>query len=170
DGTITIESEVGVGRTVRCVLPTSATPPEPDAAAPVDDPGVDEPPEARRPRVLFVDDEQALARLAERALPMSGCDATVFVDPHLALDAFAATPGAFDALVTDLAMPGLSGLELIDRIRGIRGDLPVVLTTGFLSGEERRDADARGVDAILPKPCAIGDLADTVIGLVGAAG
>ncbi|MEN0013945.1 MAG: ATP-binding protein, partial [Solirubrobacteraceae bacterium] len=54
DGTITIESEVGVGTTVRCVLPTSAAPPEPDAAGPVDEPDVAEPPEARRPRVLFV--------------------------------------------------------------------------------------------------------------------
>lgn len=110
-------------------------------------------------RVIFVDDEAPLVLLAERALPTYGHTVRAFRDPIAALDAVAADPSAVDALVTDLSMPGMSGLNLIARVRELRPDLPVVLSSGFLTTANRQEAERQGVDAIVPKPCSIDDLA-----------
>jgi PAS domain S-box-containing protein len=138
--------------------PTAATPtePHPDAA----------PPPGSEPHALFVDDESALVRLAERALPLNGCRASGFTDPDDALAAFTSAPDAFDALITDFSMPSMTGLELVDAIRAVRPDLPIVLTTGFLTDRERQQAEASGVDRIIAKPCPVGDLAAAVTELV----
>ncbi|MDQ8044571.1 MAG: ATP-binding protein [Patulibacter sp.] len=112
--------------------------------------------------VLFVDDEPALAELATRAMPAFGCAAEVFTDADNALAAFLAAPARFDILVTDLAMPGRTGLELIADVRTVRPDLPTILTSGFLNEQNSARAQALRVDEILPKPADIADIAATV--------
>lgn len=109
-------------------------------------------------RVLFVDDELALARLAQRALPLHGLATAVYSDPLQAAAAFEADPDAFALLITDQTMPGLTGLELVERLRRIRPRLPVILSSGYLTAENRDRAAALGVDAVLPKPCALEDI------------
>ena len=118
-------------------------------------------------RVLFIDDEQALVRLAYRAMPYHGCEVTGFTDPRDGIEAFEQTPYAFDALVTDYSMPGLTGLDLTDRVKAIRPDLPVVLTSGYMAGDTQAEAERRGVGAVVPKPCSIDSLAAAVFRLLG---
>lgn len=110
-------------------------------------------------RVLFVDDEPAFVRLARRALPPHGCVVSGHSDPAAALAEFEAAPAAFDALVTDLAMPGLTGLELAERVRALRPDLPIVLTSGYMGADEHRQAELAGVDAVIPKPSPLSEVA-----------
>ncbi|MDO9354998.1 MAG: PAS domain S-box protein, partial [Solirubrobacteraceae bacterium] len=117
-------------------------------------------------RVLFVDDEQALVRLAYRAMPYHGCEVTGFTDPREAIEAFEQDPSAFDALVTDYSMPGLTGLDLTERIKAIRPELPVVLTSGYMNNEAHAEADRRGVGVVVPKPCSIDTLAAEVMRLL----
>jgi CheY-like chemotaxis protein len=113
-------------------------------------------------RVLFVDDETALTRIAPRLMAAAGCTTAVFTDPIEALDAFRAAPEQFDALVTDLSMPGLDGLELIEAVLEVRPDLSVVLSSGFMTDEQVRTAGDLGVGRIIPKPCSIAELAVAV--------
>ena len=155
-GSITLETREGAGTRLVILVPAQ------QGGGP--GPGTDAPgsPSEVAARVLFVDDEQALVRLAHRAMPYHGCSVTGHTDPLLAAGEFEADPSAFDALVTDLSMPGMTGLELTDRVRALRPDLPVVITSGFMGAAERAQAEARGVDAIIPKPCAIDDLAEAV--------
>ena len=164
-GAVSIESVAGHHTTVTALFPADGSRPTPhqaepasNAAAPVRD--------GLPPRVLFVDDEAALATLAARAMPAYGCAATVFTDPGEALGAFAAEPDAFDALVTDLSMPGLSGLELSEKIRELRPDFPIVLTSGFLTPDNEEQARRQGVNQIVAKPCSIDDLTSAVLRLV----
>lgn len=110
-------------------------------------------------RVCFVDDEAALAMLARRAMPLSGCAVQAFTDPEEALASLSADPDAYDVLITDFSMPGMSGLELIVAAREVRPDLPVVLTSGYLDREDLADAERCGVRAIVRKPCSMDDLA-----------
>lgn len=117
------------------------------------------PPTPQLLRVLFVDDEPALARLAERALPRSGCSVRAYSDPAEAIVAAEHDPDGFDVLITDLTMPEIGGLALIARLRVLRPELPVVLTSGYLSPRDERAARELGVDAILPKPCSMQALA-----------
>jgi signal transduction histidine kinase/ActR/RegA family two-component response regulator len=147
--------------TVSLVAPPGAPPPPSAPAAADDDPNTG------HARVLFVDDEEALARLAERAMP-NGCSAVALSDPTIALERFVSDPNAFDVLVTDLSMPGLTGLELINRVRAIRPELPVVLSSGYLTDESRRAAERLRIDAVVSKPCSIDDLAAAAVGVVDA--
>jgi CheY-like chemotaxis protein len=66
----------------------------------------------------------------------------------------------FDVLLTDLAMPRVTGWELISRLRARRADLPVVVMTGYLppGGGQALFADKRGPTALLHKPFALGQL------------
>lgn len=81
--------------------------------------------------VLVVDDEEAIVSMLRRFLPRSGYDATCVTSPAVALDLFERDPSAFDLVVTDRTMPGMTGEELIARMHAIRPRLPVVLCTGF---------------------------------------
>ncbi len=114
-----------------------------------------EPPTEFVPRVMFVDDDPALARLAERGLPLHGCAVAAFTDSAEALAVLRENPRAFDALVVDLSMPGLTGLDLIEAARALRPDLAIVLSSGHLTSANRDRAERLGVGAILPKPCSL---------------
>ena len=80
----------------------------------------------------------------------------------LALDAATGDPGAFDALVTDVVMPAMSGPALAERIAAIRPGLPVL----FMSGYEAGSLPA-GAPRPLAKPFSACDLADAVGALFG---
>ncbi len=162
-GVIAAEQHPAGGAMMTAYLPVQSSPEEPAVV-----PRPAQPVSTDRPvaRVLFVDDEEALVRLAYRAMPYCGCEVTGFTDPLAAAEAFTSNPDAFDAVVTDLSMPGLTGLELTERIRSIDADIPIVLTSGYMATEDEADAERGGVSAILPKPCSIDDLAAEVLRLL----
>jgi CheY-like chemotaxis protein len=74
-----------------------------------------------------------------------------FTDQQEALDAVRATPNAFDVVVTDYNMPGISGVEVAGQIRAIRDDLPVVIASGFVDEDLQTRAAAAGVKALIFK-------------------
>lgn len=82
------------------------------------------------PRVLVVDDErlitQSLARLARKG----GLDPTLAYDGHSAWQLFDQAPDAWALLITDIRMPGLDGVSLVQRIRARGSAVPVVLISG----------------------------------------
>lgn len=162
-GVVAAEPHPGGGAMLTAFLPVQATSGAPAVLPDRAPAAVGEQPVAR---VLFVDDEEALVRLAYRAMPYCGCEVTGFTDSSEAVAAFAATPEAFDAIVTDFSMPGLTGLELTERVRAIRPDVPVVLTSGYMAQGDHADAQRRGVSTIMPKPCSIDDLASEVLRLL----
>ena len=61
-------------------------------------------------------------------------------------------PNGYDLVVTDLSMPGISGLQFAQQIREVRPDIPVILTSGYVSPEDKLKADRLGIRAILTKP------------------
>jgi CheY-like chemotaxis protein len=74
----------------------------------------------------------------------------------------------YDAMVTDIDMPGMTGLQLIEHIRATRGDtLPIVIVTGLCSAEVRQVAST-GSCAVLDKPCDPMDLVFTLRALLAA--
>jgi CheY-like chemotaxis protein len=103
-------------------------------------------------RILFVDDEEYLAQMGVALLARLGYRVSAFTDPEQAWAAFAAEPAAFAALVTDLTMPGLKGTDLASRMRQVRPDLPVILTTGYSGPHEVARAESLGFHRMLEKP------------------
>ncbi|MFH1138932.1 MAG: cache domain-containing protein [Pseudomonadota bacterium] len=103
-------------------------------------------------RVLTVDDEPSLVELGREMLSRLGYQVAGFSSGPEALAAFRADPSAFDLVLTDQTMPGLTGLELLEEVKKIRPDIPVIICTGF-SRQVNRDLAARqGADGFLLKP------------------
>jgi len=103
-------------------------------------------------RVLFVDDEAAVCRLAERALGPLGYRVTALTSPVEALAVFRADPAAFDVVVSDMTMPGLTGDLLAQQLRALRPGLPVVLCTGYSERLTAQRTEALGIDVLATKP------------------
>ncbi len=82
-------------------------------------------------RLLLVDDETALVDLLKKYLERSGHRVESCTDPHLALRLMEVDPASFSLLITDLTLPGMSGDELIERMRVIRPALPVIVASGY---------------------------------------
>lgn len=111
---------------------------------------------ACRGRILLVDDEPAILRAFSRALRASGYEVETCGDGHEAVEAFQA--GHYHAVVSDISMPSMTGLELVRAIREHDLDTPVVLVTGEPSVETAIEAIDQGALRYLVKPVATEDL------------
>ncbi len=109
-------------------------------------------------RVLYVDDEASLVLLASRVLARLGHKVSTFTEPQQALAALRAQPRDFDVLVTDLSMPHMSGFELATEALALSPDLPVLMTTGYITVEDEISARALGIREIVLKPVTMDEL------------
>jgi CheY-like chemotaxis protein len=112
--------------------------------------------------VLYVDDEEALVFLVTRLLKRLGYRVSAFARSAEALDAFRADPRSFDLVVTDLNMPGASGMQVAAAILAIRSDVPVVLCSGHVTDELRERAAEAGIREVLYKPHSVEDFGTAI--------
>jgi signal transduction histidine kinase/ActR/RegA family two-component response regulator len=155
-GAIEVASQPGRGTTFRLYFRAAKAGPDAPSAAPG---------EVRRGKgehILFLDDEEALTFLTRRALERDGYRVSAFTKTEKALEELRARPDAFDLVVTDLNMPGRSGLEVAKEIRALRPDLPVVLASGYVTKEVHAQARAAGVRDVIYKPNTVEELSNTV--------
>jgi two-component system C4-dicarboxylate transport response regulator DctD len=103
-----------------------------------------------RGRIVFVDDEPELCAAAADWLSANGFEVEIFSDPGRALDALDVTTS--DCVVSDMRMPGLSGLDLLGHIARRDADLPVVLLTGHGDVALAVEAMRAGAYHFLEKP------------------
>ena len=150
-GTITVQSEQGRGSTFSVYLPTRSPAAASDPGAPLPDRGGSE-------RILFVDDDVAQARLVEQWLVRLGYRVTAMTDPVLALGQFRQTPDAFDLVMTDYAMPGMTGKALMSEILRLRPHLPVLLYTDNQDRTDAQTAHELGRATVLSKPWSAADV------------
>ena len=112
------------------------------------------------PRILVVDDELAMLRAEERALRGAGLEVTAATDGVNARERLLAE--RFDVVVSDIAMPGMSGIDLLRLVRAREPDLPVILLTGTPSLESAVKAVEYGALSYMVKPIAPRALIDVV--------
>jgi PAS domain S-box-containing protein len=153
-GAITVQSVPGSGATFSVYLPAHA------AAAEAVQPR--QLSQGRGERILLVDDEQTLAVVTEKALTRSGFSVMRFDRAERALERFRETPDQFDLVITDFAMPGMSGTDLAKALLLVRADLPILLVSGFVDESVRVAAEAIGVREVLLKPLAIENLREAI--------
>ncbi|MEZ5419825.1 MAG: response regulator [Vicinamibacterales bacterium] len=164
-GTIDATSVPGQGTTFRITLPPAD---RLEAAAPEGDAPVAPPPH-RSARVLVVDDEPELVGLICKQLTRLGYTAQGCPGPAEALEVLR-QGDTVDVVVSDLAMPRMSGIELAEQIRQVRPGMPIVLCSGRVSEFDRDRAVQAGVSDFLAKPFASRQLADVVERSLGAHG
>jgi len=109
-------------------------------------------PKGRGQHILLVDDEPAVVRALAKYLEMSSYKVTVCTHPKMALDLFLADPKAFDMVITDRAMPDISGTELSRKMVEARPDLPVLLITGYGVDLDPQHVHKSGIRKVLAKP------------------
>ncbi len=103
-------------------------------------------------RVLVVDDEQQIVDYEVEVLRRTGYEPVGFTNSLKALETFLADPDGFDLVVTDMAMPNVTGLQLFRKIRKIRPSLPVLLCTGYSEHVTVESSHEMGIDGYLAKP------------------
>jgi CheY-like chemotaxis protein len=109
-------------------------------------------------RVLYVDDDDVMVVMVERLLERLGYRVTCVHDPARAIELVRAAPTAYDAVVTDLNMPELSGLDVARALQGIRVDLPVIISSGNLPDQLQSEARQAGVRALVHKQYTLEEL------------
>jgi CheY-like chemotaxis protein len=152
-GGVAVASRPAEGTTFEVYLPRvrEAQAADPDEEVPVE--------RGDGESILLVDDEIPLLDMMCEMLRRMGYEPEPFSDPLAALAALEAQPRAYDLLLTDEAMPGLSGSALAAEARKARPDLPVVILTGCAPEGFAGVADEAGVREVLLKPVAAADLA-----------
>ncbi|MEE2886011.1 MAG: sigma-54 dependent transcriptional regulator [Planctomycetota bacterium] len=103
-----------------------------------------------KPRILIVDDQAAIREELAYALNYDGYEAVEAADGETALDEIG--KGEFHAVLLDIKMPGLDGMQVLDRLREDHPDLPVIMISGHGDIETAVVAVKRGACDFLPKP------------------
>lgn len=156
-GAITVESMLGEGSCFTIYLPRMAT----TVAQVVPDRSPTDLPRGHG-HILFVDDEAVLVRLGRAMLEHLGYDVAAYTSSFEALRAFRHNPQRFDVVITDQTMPILTGATLVEELRRLRPDIPIILCTGFSHMMNAEKARALGVDAFVMKPGVTEELALTL--------
>lgn len=152
-GTIRVASQLGVGTTVELWLPKARSQPVKEAAPAATDAGA----VSRACNILLVDDDPMVAETTVNMLERLGHRVTVASSGRDALELLGSLPPV-DLVITDHAMPGMTGKELAQRIRETRPLLPIVLASGYA---ELPGSDELGLPR-LDKPYALGKLASII--------
>lgn len=118
------------------------------------------------PKILLVDDDLGFRDSIAKSLSGAGFAVLTAADGQEALTLFKSQPDQIDAIVSDVKMPGLDGLELLKQIRSTTTK-PFVLMTGFGDLIEAQEAHSLGATEFLAKPFKIDELAPLLTGLLG---
>ena len=111
-------------------------------------------------RILVIDDDEDILNLFSDFLKKEGYGVTSFLDPLKALEEIHRRPQRYSIIITDVRMPGISGIELIRRIRKINHDIKVIIISAFeLNGEDLRNIR---YDNFMEKPVHMQYLAQTI--------
>ncbi len=158
DAAIELKSAPGRGTTFWIYFPAVAAPVGEAAPEPLEPSAI----RGNGEHVLYVDDDESLVFLVLRMLNRLGYRSSGFLDARLALDAVRADPGGFDIAVTDFNMPGLSGLDVALELSRIRPELPVVITSGYITDDLREAARRAGVRQLVDKPSTVDKLCQVI--------
>ena len=161
NGHVTVSSNPGEGTTFEVHLPVVRSTATAGSTAPTTD-------ETVSGRVVVVDDEVSVGNYMGEVLRDSGFDVIVFNESPAALQYLEEQGEQIAALLTDQAMPTLTGAELTERARQLLPQLPIALITGYTREEDLQTLQALGINQVLKKPFRIDELVDTVRKLFAA--
>jgi DNA-binding NtrC family response regulator len=105
---------------------------------------------SEKKRILLIDNEEGLCRMMEQILLDNGYLARAYTDPRKAVEEF--HPGAWDLVITDIKMPGMSGLEVLQNIKERSKDTPVIMITAYATVDMSIQALRKGAYDMLTKP------------------
>ena len=169
-GAIVVESTVGEGTTIHLYFPANSSP-VPETSTPSSEPPFPiSSPFGLGRRIVLVDDDDDVLKVGHGLLQRLGFLPEAFASPVSALDAFRAAPADFAGVITDLTMPGMSGLELARQMGLIRPGVPLVLASGYLHGDAQEEMHRLGLRHFVRKPFTLHELARHLRTVLGEPG
>ena len=155
-GGIQVRSEVGKGTQFEILLPSidavvSAAPAPSKKVSPKGE-----------ERILLVDDEEMITDTTRLILEELGYQVTAFSQSQKAFHEFSLRPFNYDLIITDMMMPEMTGDILAAKIRAIRNDIPIIMSTGYNEKIDTKKDAALGVMEIMMKPVRMNILAETI--------
>lgn len=124
-GDIRIHSEKGKGTVVQVYLPTFESALEKKKITPVATPA------NGGETILVVDDDPAIVQMVGEMITRLGYHVAPYTDPSEALAHFSENPDRFDVIISDMTMPEMSGIQLSEKMKAVRQDIPFIICTGF---------------------------------------
>ena len=119
--------------------------------------------------LLLVDDEPAVIQLEKKMIEELGYHVVERTSSTDALNTFAANPSAFDLVISDMAMPSMTGDQLAKKIIEIRPDMPIVICTGFSDRIHNNKPEELGIKGLLMKPILKKKMAQMIRNVLDAA-
>jgi two-component system response regulator PilR (NtrC family) len=120
-----------------------------------------------RKRILVIDDELDILEVMDGLLTSAGYEVATAESGAAAIER--AKQAVFDLAITDLRMPGLSGVDTIAALKGLNPRLPVIVVSGYISDESARSCRQQGAARIVAKPISIDELLHAVGSTLGEA-
>ena len=145
-GIITVYSESGRGTTFHIYLPVT------DSESSIEVPQANSCLSLGEERILYIDDEEPLAKVSQKLLKSLGYDVEIKTNSMEALELIKSDPEKFDLIISDITMPIMPGDELAKEILSLRPDLPIILCTGFSVRTGKEIANELGIKAFVTKP------------------
>ncbi|MBD3179799.1 MAG: response regulator, partial [Candidatus Latescibacteria bacterium] len=157
DGEISVSSEPGRGTEFEIFLPVIEGAVETELPGP----GI-EADLYGDAKVMVVDDERMISGMIEKYLAEHGYTVCAHSNSRKALEDFMNNPDEIDLVISDVTMPGLTGVELASRIRKKRNDIPIILITGYSERLDRKTEKTLRISRSLKKPISLLELARAV--------
>ena len=158
NGAIVVESEPGKGTTFSLYFPAASTVSASAAVVPRTTRRSGIVPFGNGRSLMLVDDEDTVLNIGSNLLRRLGFVPMAYTFPKEALKAFELDPAAICAVISDLTMPEMTGLELSRQILARRPDVPIIITTGYLHSDAQKNAQESGVQCVVTKPFDVKEL------------
>ena len=155
NGAVILDSQIGKGSNFSIYLPSFT---KPDKIKPAKE----LPPLGNNETILFVDDEPFQNEMAEQILNRLGYQVVTCNDGVQALDLFTNKKDRFDLVITDMAMPKITGDQLSEKILELRPDIPILLCSGYSDNISPERLEKIGITQYLMKPVSMMELAKAV--------
>jgi CheY-like chemotaxis protein len=162
-GGITVESQEGVGTTVRIVIGACAAPETIGETPDVNE----EPVPHSATTILVIDDEQDVAMMAQEILEMDHYTAVVELSPIRAIEIYRRRQAEIGVVLLDLTMPEMSGKEVVDALQAIDPNVKIILTSGYSEEEVTKKIIVGKVSAFIQKPYRMASLLTLVRNVLG---
>jgi len=108
--------------------------------------------------VLLVDDEEMITEIVKELLGALGYTVLLARSGIEAIETYKSSCETIDIVILDMIMPGMSGSETFNRLKGINPDIKVVLSSGYSMDGQAKEILNRGCNGFIQKPIKIADL------------
>ncbi len=117
-------------------------------------------------RILYLDDEEPLVFIMKRMLERLGHQVAGFTSAEAALAEFGAAPASFQLVLSDMSMPGMSGIDFATAVLKLRPEALVVIASGYMEPKDTERAKAAGVRQCIRKPNTLDEMREMVTALL----